>query len=89
MRTVPAQAALVVNAREDSLQRVLERGCWRMRVRFGVRGDNPGFRARGDSHAFDVLKAGVLVGRVEWSLLGEHKPNERLGPPSLRQNMWA
>jgi len=32
----------------------------------------PGFRARGEPHAFDVLKAGVLVGRVEWALLGEH-----------------
>ena len=30
-------------------------------VRFGVRGDVPGFRARGEPHAFDVLKAAVLV----------------------------
>src|SRR5574343_1287781 len=72
VRTVPRSGRLVVNAREDSLQRVLERGCWSDAVRFGVRGDTPGFRARGEPHAFDVLKAGVLVGRVEWSLLGEH-----------------
>jgi UDP-N-acetylmuramate: L-alanyl-gamma-D-glutamyl-meso-diaminopimelate ligase len=37
-----------------------------------VRGDVPGFRARGEPHAFDVLKSGVKVGRVEWPLLGEH-----------------
>ena len=72
VRTVPRSGRLVVNAREDSLQRVLERGCWSDVARFGVRGDTPGFRARGEPHAFDVLKAGVLVGRVEWSLLGEH-----------------
>ena len=72
VRTVPQSGRLVVNAREEALARVLERGCWSDVARFGVRGDTPGFRARGEPHAFDVLKAGVLVGRVEWSLLGEH-----------------
>jgi UDP-N-acetylmuramate: L-alanyl-gamma-D-glutamyl-meso-diaminopimelate ligase len=72
VRTVPASGRLVVNAREESLERVLTRGCWSDVARFGVRGDVPGFRARGEPHAFDVLKAGVLVGRVEWDLLGEH-----------------
>jgi UDP-N-acetylmuramate: L-alanyl-gamma-D-glutamyl-meso-diaminopimelate ligase len=72
VRTVPGQGRLVVNAREESLQRVLDKGCWSDVVRFGVRGDVPGFRARGEPHAFDVLKAAVLVGRVEWSLMGEH-----------------
>ncbi|MES2090286.1 MAG: UDP-N-acetylmuramate:L-alanyl-gamma-D-glutamyl-meso-diaminopimelate ligase [Pseudomonadota bacterium] len=72
VRTVPRLGRLVVNAREESLQRVLDRGCWSETVRFGVRGDVPGLRARGEPHAFDVLKAAVLVGRVEWSLMGEH-----------------
>jgi UDP-N-acetylmuramate: L-alanyl-gamma-D-glutamyl-meso-diaminopimelate ligase len=72
VRTVPRQGRLVVNAREESLQHVLDRGCWSETVRFGVRGDVPGLRARGEPHAFDVLKAAVLVGRVEWSLMGEH-----------------
>ncbi len=72
VRTVPASGRLVVNAREASLSRVLERGCWSDVARFGVRGDTPGWRARGEPHAFDVLKSGVKVGRVEWPLLGEH-----------------
>ena len=72
VRTVPASGRLVVNAREEALDRVLTRGCWSDVARFGSRGDAPGFRARGEPHAFDVLKAGVLVGRVEWALLGEH-----------------
>ncbi|WP_295644119.1 UDP-N-acetylmuramate:L-alanyl-gamma-D-glutamyl-meso-diaminopimelate ligase [uncultured Methylibium sp.] len=72
LRTVPASGRVVVNAREDSLARVLERGCWSDVARFGVRGDVPGWRARGEPHAFDVLRSGVKVGRVEWSLLGEH-----------------
>ena len=72
VRTVPEHGRIVVNAREESLTRVLSRGCWSDVVRFGERRDAPGFRARGEPHAFDVLKAGVLVGRVEWQLLGEH-----------------
>jgi UDP-N-acetylmuramate: L-alanyl-gamma-D-glutamyl-meso-diaminopimelate ligase len=72
LRTVPASGRVVTNAREASLARVLERGCWSETVRFGVRGDVPGFRARGEPHAFDVLKSGVKVGRVEWPLIGEH-----------------
>ncbi|WP_353090449.1 UDP-N-acetylmuramate:L-alanyl-gamma-D-glutamyl-meso-diaminopimelate ligase [Methylibium sp.] len=72
LRTVPAGGRVIVNAREESLARVLERGCWSDVQRFGVRGDVPGFRARGEPHSFDVLKSGVQVGRVEWALLGEH-----------------
>ena len=29
-------------------------------------------RARGEPHAFDVLRGSLKVGRVEWGLLGEH-----------------
>ncbi|HEU4457942.1 MAG TPA: UDP-N-acetylmuramate:L-alanyl-gamma-D-glutamyl-meso-diaminopimelate ligase [Methylibium sp.] len=72
LRSVPASGRVVVNAREASLSRVLERGCWSEVMRFGVRGDAPGLRARGEPHAFDVLKSGSQVGRVEWPLLGEH-----------------
>jgi UDP-N-acetylmuramate: L-alanyl-gamma-D-glutamyl-meso-diaminopimelate ligase len=72
VRTVPARGRVVVNAREESLSRVLARGCWSEITRFGGRGDSPGLRARGEPHAFDVLKSGVKVGRVEWPLLGEH-----------------
>jgi UDP-N-acetylmuramate: L-alanyl-gamma-D-glutamyl-meso-diaminopimelate ligase len=73
VRTVPAAGRLVVNAREESLQRVIERGCWSEVVRFGARKETPGaLRARGEPHAFDVLRGSLKVARVEWSLLGEH-----------------
>ncbi|HET7866127.1 MAG TPA: UDP-N-acetylmuramate:L-alanyl-gamma-D-glutamyl-meso-diaminopimelate ligase [Burkholderiaceae bacterium] len=73
VRTVPGQGLLVVNGRDEALQRVLERGCWSEVVRFGARKEEPGaLRARGDPHAFDVLRGSLKVGRVEWALLGEH-----------------
>ncbi len=73
VRTVPGQGRLVVNAREEALQRVLAMGCWSEVVRFGARKEEPGaWRARGEPHAFDVLRGSLKVARVDWSLLGEH-----------------
>ena len=73
VRTVPAAGRLVVNAREASLQRVLAQGCWSDVVRFGAKKEEPGvLRARGEPHAFDVLRGSLKIARVEWSLLGEH-----------------
>ena len=73
VRTVPSQGRLVVNAREESLQRVLEKGCWSTVQRFGARKEEPGaLRARGEPHAFDVLRGSLKIARVEWDLLGEH-----------------
>jgi UDP-N-acetylmuramate: L-alanyl-gamma-D-glutamyl-meso-diaminopimelate ligase len=73
VRTVPAAGRLVINAREESLQRVLERGCWSEVIRFGTRKETPGaLRARGEPHAFDVLRGSLKIARVDWALLGEH-----------------
>jgi UDP-N-acetylmuramate: L-alanyl-gamma-D-glutamyl-meso-diaminopimelate ligase len=73
VRTMPASARLVVNARDDALARVLQRGCWSEVQRFGARREEPGvLRARGEPHAFDVLRGSLRLGRVEWSQLGEH-----------------
>jgi UDP-N-acetylmuramate: L-alanyl-gamma-D-glutamyl-meso-diaminopimelate ligase len=73
VRTVPSQGRLVVNAREEALQRVLSRGCWSEVQRFGARKEEPGaWRARGEPQAFDVLLGALKVARVEWKLLGEH-----------------
>ncbi|MBV8123469.1 MAG: UDP-N-acetylmuramate:L-alanyl-gamma-D-glutamyl-meso-diaminopimelate ligase [Burkholderiaceae bacterium] len=73
VRTVPASGRLVINAREEALQRVLARGCWSEVQRFGSRKEESGsLRARGEPQAFDVLRGSLKVARVEWSLLGEH-----------------
>ena len=73
VRTVPAQGRLVVNAREESLQRVLAMGCWSDVQRFRREEGRAGaLRARGEPHAFDVLRGSLKIARVEWSLLGEH-----------------
>jgi UDP-N-acetylmuramate: L-alanyl-gamma-D-glutamyl-meso-diaminopimelate ligase len=73
VRTVPASGRLIVNSRDEALQRVLQRGCWSDVQRFGARREEPGvLRARGEPHAFDVLRGAMRIGRVEWALMGEH-----------------
>lgn len=69
VRTVPASGRLVVNATEQSLQRVLAQGCWSALARFGAGGE---WQASGTHDAFDVLQDGRPVGRVEWGLSGLH-----------------
>ena len=71
VRTVPAGGCLVVNGREESLARVLARGCWTPVESFGV---DAGWTASAPDaqNGFEVCHRGVAVGRVRWSLLGEH-----------------
>jgi UDP-N-acetylmuramate: L-alanyl-gamma-D-glutamyl-meso-diaminopimelate ligase len=71
VRTVPGSGRIVVNAREESLARVLAQGCWSEQVLFGS-GTANGFSARGEPDAFDVLKDGQKVARVEWAISGLH-----------------
>jgi UDP-N-acetylmuramate: L-alanyl-gamma-D-glutamyl-meso-diaminopimelate ligase len=48
-------------------------GCWSEVQRFGAKKEVPGeLRARGEPHAFDVLRGSLKIARVEWPLLGEH-----------------
>ena len=70
VRTVPSNGLVVANGREDSLDRVLARGCWTPVERTGVAA---GWQAvEQGPNAFDVLFNGEPQGRVEWELLGEH-----------------
>ncbi|MDI1275677.1 UDP-N-acetylmuramate:L-alanyl-gamma-D-glutamyl-meso-diaminopimelate ligase [Polaromonas sp.] len=71
MRTVPGTGRVVVNAREESLARVLAQGCWSERVLFGGSAAE-GFSAQGEPAAFDVCRDGRKVARVEWAISGVH-----------------
>ena len=72
VRTVPGQGLVVANGREESLQRVLKRGCWTPVELFGEA--TAGWQATNAAAdgSFDVLLDGKAQGRVQWDLLGEH-----------------
>jgi len=71
VRTVPGQGLVVANGTEQSLQRVIERGCWTPVETFGSAGGWQAINAAADG-SFDVLLHDELQGRVQWQLLGQH-----------------
>ncbi|TFW05227.1 UDP-N-acetylmuramate:L-alanyl-gamma-D-glutamyl-meso-diaminopimelate ligase [Oxalobacteraceae bacterium OM1] len=72
VRTVPGVGRLVVNGREESLRRVIARGCWSDCEGFGAP-DGKGWTMREhDDGAFDVIFNGDMQGTVAWDLTGEH-----------------
>ena len=73
VRTVPSTGRVVVNATEESLERVIAQGCWSEQVLFGkARANKAGFTAQGEPHDFEVLKAGKPVARIQWNVSGIH-----------------
>ncbi|GGJ98658.1 UDP-N-acetylmuramate:L-alanyl-gamma-D-glutamyl-meso-diaminopimelate ligase [Luteimonas terricola] len=85
VRTVPGRGRLVVNGEDPHLAEVLAMGCWTPVLRFGIdagQGAPLDWRARllaDDGSAFEVLKAGEVVGEVRWPLLGRHNVMNALG----------
>jgi UDP-N-acetylmuramate: L-alanyl-gamma-D-glutamyl-meso-diaminopimelate ligase len=75
VRTVPGSGRVVVNAADDSLQRVLDQGCWSGVAKFGVRANAQGhdrWSIQGEPDNFAVLHDGKEVGRVQWDITGVH-----------------
>ena len=71
VRTVPALGVVIANGKEESMQRVIQRGCWTPVELFGTEN---GWQAHDvDANGgFGVSFNGQTLGRVEWALMGEH-----------------
>jgi UDP-N-acetylmuramate: L-alanyl-gamma-D-glutamyl-meso-diaminopimelate ligase len=74
VRTVPASGRVVVNADEESLDRVLAHGCWSEVAKFGGHASarSNGWSIEGEPDNFIVLHQGLEVGRVQWDITGVH-----------------
>lgn len=71
VRTLPASGLIVANAGEESLRRVLARGCWTPVEWFGAAG---GYRVEGDDASGELVLHGAQgeIGRTVWQLAGAH-----------------
>ena len=98
VRTVPASGRLVVNAHEESLQRVLAQGCWSEVARFGVSASANSASAfadaqaadwsvSGEPHDFAVLHKGQEVGCVQWDITGVHNQLNALAAIAAAQHL--
>jgi UDP-N-acetylmuramate: L-alanyl-gamma-D-glutamyl-meso-diaminopimelate ligase len=77
VRTVPGQGLIVANGAEESLERVLARGCWTPAERFNQDGGWQAADLDADG-GFSVTLAGAAQGRVQWELLGAHNRSNAL-----------
>ena len=72
VRTVPGVGRVIANAREESLQRVIKRGCWSEAEWFGGSEPDCWAMTTHDDDTFDVFFNGEKQGTVKWALTGEH-----------------
>jgi UDP-N-acetylmuramate: L-alanyl-gamma-D-glutamyl-meso-diaminopimelate ligase len=76
VRTVPGNGLIVANGREDSLDRVLARGCWTPVEKFC---DASGWQASVvDDGKTEILFQGRPQGELAWGLLGDHNRQNAL-----------
>jgi UDP-N-acetylmuramate: L-alanyl-gamma-D-glutamyl-meso-diaminopimelate ligase len=85
VRTVPASGRVVYNGVEESLQRVLHRGCWSEQASFGAAVSD--LSAVGEPSDFDVLLKGELVAHIRWSLSGVHNQMNALAATAAAQHV--
>lgn len=71
IRTLPQSGLIVSNAKEESLKRVLQRGCWTPVEYFEA---TEWYRLSGDDARGDLILMGPTgeVGRTSWQLSGSH-----------------
>ena len=71
VRTIPSSGRILVNGRDEALKRVLAQGCWTPIETFGVAG---GWEAGepDEGGGFEVAWQGNGIGRLGWTLAGEH-----------------
>ena len=76
VRTVPGNGLVVCNGREESLARVIKRGCWTPVELFGSplppAGEGLGERGWQIDDNNLVTLNGVVQGTLQWDLMGEH-----------------
>ena len=75
VRTVPGVGRLIVNGQEDTLQNVLQRGCWSEKEFFSTdaSADHQGWSlSLQEGEDFEVFFNGQSQGVVQWQLNGAH-----------------
>jgi UDP-N-acetylmuramate: L-alanyl-gamma-D-glutamyl-meso-diaminopimelate ligase len=90
LRTVPGSGLVVAPGADDAVNELLAQGCWTPIERFGGRQTRGQVHAQDSGHrwhaalhgadgsAFDVYLDDRAIGRVDWTLLGEHNVNNAL-----------
>jgi UDP-N-acetylmuramate: L-alanyl-gamma-D-glutamyl-meso-diaminopimelate ligase len=71
IRMVPGIGRVIINDEEDSLKRVIKRGCWSEKVYIGS-SQGLSIGKVNQDQSFEILNLGKLIGTLSWDLLGHH-----------------
>ena len=77
VRTIPGNGLIIANGREDSIRRVLQRGCWTPVELLGV-DDGWSCGEPDPDDGFEVRFRDSPQGMLRWELLGEHNRHNAL-----------
>jgi UDP-N-acetylmuramate: L-alanyl-gamma-D-glutamyl-meso-diaminopimelate ligase len=77
VRTVPGTGLIVANAKEESIERVLKRGCWTPVEKFPSHDGWSSIR-HASNEGMKIAFQGHLQGILNWDLLGEHNQHNAL-----------
>lgn len=73
IRTVPANGCIIYQHQDINLKEVLDRGCWTPLISFGDnQADWQAEIIHPDGSLFILKHKEVVLGRVEWNLVGKH-----------------
>src|SRR5450830_1749950 len=87
VRTVPGIGRVIVNGDEESLQRVIRRGCWSEKETFGG-GDTTNWTMKEHPDgSFDVLFNAKFEATVDWKLTGKHNRSNALAAIAAARNV--
>jgi UDP-N-acetylmuramate: L-alanyl-gamma-D-glutamyl-meso-diaminopimelate ligase len=78
VRLVPQSGKIIVPDNDNPLKQVMAMGCWSEQEWVGETGRWFARKVSTDAHEFEVLLDKELVGKVSWSLVGEHNMHNGL-----------
>ncbi len=80
LRIVPGNGLVITPADNSNIDTVLEQGCWTPRETFSAISDAnwTSENSSADGSSFDIDFDASRLGRLEWSLMGEHNINNAL-----------
>jgi UDP-N-acetylmuramate: L-alanyl-gamma-D-glutamyl-meso-diaminopimelate ligase len=87
VRTVPGIGRVIVNGDEESLQRVIRRGCWSEKESFGNDGNANWTLKEHPDGSFDVLFNGKFEALINWKLTGRHNRYNALAAIAAARNV--
>jgi UDP-N-acetylmuramate: L-alanyl-gamma-D-glutamyl-meso-diaminopimelate ligase len=79
LKTIPNNGCIIHPAQDEHLLAVINQGCWTPLVTFGQNGEWQAVLLKEDGSNFEILRYGQPVGKVCWSLLGQHNVHNALG----------